>query len=141
MVQIRGKAGSAMVFHAEPCDNTLSGHSFQYPLEGYKRRRWAVVGAHVYKRHWPISFFEVGQWITSLKICKLYTELHLCNGNGAFRANLNTGFATKTFVHVYWIGFSIDHLIYLRRTRIYTFFNTTTFVFIYHDFPHTKTSM
>lgn len=42
---------------------------------------------------------ETGLWIKS-SVCILVTELNLGYCDGAFRANFNTGFAAKAFIHV-----------------------------------------
>ena len=38
--QFHGRACSPIVLRCRTGDDTHSGHSFQYPLEGYKRRKW-----------------------------------------------------------------------------------------------------
>ncbi len=67
-----------------------------------------------------------------LKRC---AKLHLSNSNGAFRANLYTGFTTQTFIGMHGLGLTILHLKHLRRTGIHTFLIASTLVLINNNFP------
>ena len=63
-------------------------------------------------------------------------QLHFINSNGAFRADLDTGLATKAFIGMNRLGLAILHLKYLSRAGIDTLLITSAFVFINNNFPH-----
>jgi hypothetical protein len=65
-------------------------------------------------------------------------HLHLSYSDSAFWANFNTGLTAETLVSVYSFSFTINHFINLSRASAYTFFITSTFVFVYNDFPHNE---
>ena len=68
------------------------------------------------------------------------TGLNLFNGDGAFGANLNTGLATEALVGIYRISFAVNKLKYLSGASVYTFFITSTLVFVNFDLPHNSAS-
>jgi len=75
------------------------------------------------------------------RIIRKKAGLNLSDGDGAFRTNLDAGFTSKTFVHVYRLGLAINHFIYLRRASIYTFFIPNALVLVDNNFPHNQTSI
>lgn len=62
--------------------------------------------------------------------------LHFGNGDCALGADLNTGLATKTFIHLYRLGLAVDQFQNLCGARIYTFLITSTLIFVNNNFKH-----
>jgi hypothetical protein len=63
-------------------------------------------------------------------------RLHFGDSDGTFRADLYTGFTTKTLIGLNRLGLAVNHLENLCRAGIHTFLITDTLVFIYNYFPH-----
>ena len=70
-----------------------------------------------------------------LQQTKLYCDLNFSYSNGAFGAYFDAGLTTETLIFFNNLGFAVYHFINLSGTSVYTFFITSTFVFVYNNFP------
>ena len=76
------------------------------------------------------------RWAHGARAKKCVYRLHFGNGDGIFRADLDTGLTAETFIGMYGLGLAVLHLEHLCRAGIGTFLITGAFVLVNSNFPH-----
>jgi hypothetical protein len=66
--------------------------------------------------------------------------LYLFNSDGISLADLHAAFTAQTFIGIYRVGLTINHLEYIHRANIHTFLVARALLLIHSYFPHLPVS-
>ena len=72
----------------------------------------------------------------TVRVIGVNAALLLNNSDRREIANFYAGLTAQTFIHLNWLGFSINQLNHGRRTTPHAFFAPGAFVLIYKDIKH-----